>query len=79
MGFTVRLLMLIQRIWNSYCSNYRKSQKRTRDLIYKGIPPNIRTNVWPLLVGNRLQITSGLIILFWNDGNFFIYSLCRII
>lgn len=30
---------------------------RVRDLCLKGIPPTIRAKVWPLLVGNELEVS----------------------
>mmetsp|Transcript_21748 Transcript_21748/g.61126 ORF Transcript_21748/g.61126 Transcript_21748/m.61126 type:complete len:477 (+) Transcript_21748:84-1514(+) len=38
----------------------RRNEKFIRDLVFEGIPPNIRGKVWPLAVGNTLHITPQL-------------------
>ncbi|KAF6003526.1 hypothetical protein CCYA_CCYA07G2044 [Cyanidiococcus yangmingshanensis] len=38
----------------------RQKSKRLRGLILEGIPSNTRGQVWPLLVGNDMQIAPGL-------------------
>ena len=47
------------RLWNEeiipYWDDIGKSQ-RVRDLCTKGIPPNIRGKVWPIVVGNALEV-----------------------
>jgi len=51
------------RTWNREIlpnwSSLSKS-KRVKDLCSKGIPPNIRGKVWPLLAGNEIVITDEL-------------------
>jgi hypothetical protein len=46
-------------LWNEHIlpkwSELSQSPK-VRDLCSKGIPPNIRGKVWPLLIGNELQV-----------------------
>lgn len=56
-------------IWNEQIlprwSEVSQSQK-VRELCSKGIPPNIRGKVWPLLIGNDLDVcfnSSGIMIL----------------
>lgn len=34
------------------------NSSKVRELCAKGIPPNIRGKVWPLLIGNELQVWS---------------------
>ena len=50
-------------IWNKEIlpqwSIFSKS-KRVKDLCAKGIPPNIRGKVWPLLAGSEIDITEEL-------------------
>lgn len=41
-----------------------KNTKRIRELVYQGIPTNIRVKAWPLLVGNDLRITPELFEIF---------------
>ena len=36
-----------------------KNTKRVRQLIWKGIPPRTRETVWPLALGNNLNINGG--------------------
>lgn len=36
----------------------RKNSSKAYDLVYKGIPPNLRRTVWSLLIGNDLNITK---------------------
>jgi len=38
----------------------RKHQRKTQELVFKGIPPRVRTAVWPLMLGNKLQLTAEL-------------------
>eukprot|EP01103_Thecamoeba_quadrilineata_P001242 TRINITY_DN11097_c0_g1_i1.p1 TRINITY_DN11097_c0_g1~~TRINITY_DN11097_c0_g1_i1.p1 ORF type:complete len:442 (+),score=61.20 TRINITY_DN11097_c0_g1_i1:50-1375(+) len=38
----------------------KKDDQRTRDLIWQGVPPNMRGQVWPMVIGNALQITPEL-------------------
>lgn len=33
---------------------------KVRDLCHKGIPPNIRGKVWPLMIRNDLKVTQSL-------------------
>lgn len=37
--------------WDEVCQT-----SKVRELCSKGIPPNIRGKVWPLLIGNELQV-----------------------
>jgi hypothetical protein len=41
--------------WDEY-----EGSRRLRDMCAKGIPPNIRGKVWPLLIGNALNIDEQL-------------------
>lgn len=47
------------RVWNDEIiplwDDLGKSQ-RVRDLCIRGIPPNIRGKVWPILIGNALEV-----------------------
>lgn len=38
----------------------RRATKRTKELIWLGVPPRVRADVWPLLVGNKLNLTEEL-------------------
>eukprot|EP01133_Synstelium_polycarpum_P008376 gene8376-9845_t len=42
----------------------KKSTKKVRELILQGIPSHVRSKVWPLLVGNDLNITPELFSIF---------------
>ncbi|EGG23720.1 RabGAP/TBC domain-containing protein [Cavenderia fasciculata] len=42
----------------------KKSTKKVRDLIYQGIPSLARSKVWPLIIGNDLNITPELFSIF---------------
>ncbi len=46
------------RLWNEMLTYWDQlgSTSKVKDLCSKGIPPNIRGKVWPLLVGNELQV-----------------------
>nr|XP_037282697.1 TBC1 domain family member 12-like [Rhipicephalus microplus] len=51
------------RIWVSEllpCWEVARSQRRTRDLWWQGLPPSVRGRVWKLAIGNDLNITSEL-------------------
>jgi hypothetical protein len=37
----------------------KKNDKRTKELLWQGVPPNMRCLVWPLAMSNNLQITKG--------------------
>lgn len=39
---------------------FRKDNRKTRDLWWKGLPPSVRGRVWKLAVGNDLNITQEL-------------------
>lgn len=43
--------------WGKVCTS-----KQVQDLCSKGIPPSIREKVWPLLIGNSLQVNSKIYI-----------------
>jgi hypothetical protein len=51
------------RLWNEMLSYWDQlgSSSKVRELCSKGIPPNIRGKVWPLLCGNELQVTIHFI------------------
>lgn len=36
------------------------TSRKVRDLCWQGIPPSLRKDVWPLLIGNRLSISPEL-------------------
>ena len=38
----------------------KKDTKSTRTMVYLGIPPAVRGKVWPVMIGNQLQITQEL-------------------
>ena len=40
--------------------NAKKDTKSTRTMVYLGIPPAVRGKVWPVMIGNQLQITPEL-------------------
>ncbi|EGC36346.1 hypothetical protein DICPUDRAFT_47207 [Dictyostelium purpureum] len=42
----------------------RKGTKKLRDLVLQGIPSLVRSKVWPLLIGNDLNITPELFSIF---------------
>lgn len=47
-------------VWNEHILpkwNDISSSIKVRELCHKGIPPNIRGKVWPLLIKNDLQVT----------------------
>lgn len=35
-----------------------RDSSRVKDLCYKGVPPNIRGQVWPLMIDNKLELSS---------------------
>lgn len=50
-------------VWASDILPHWEKKKRTKivyDLIMQGIPPFVRTKVWPLLLGNDVNITKDL-------------------
>lgn len=43
--------------WSSIASKTDKErEKKTHELCWRGIPPNIREIAWPLLIGNHLEV-----------------------
>lgn len=46
------------RLWNEMLTYWDQlgHSSKVRELCSKGIPPNIRGKVWPLLAGNDLQV-----------------------
>ncbi|XP_037576476.2 TBC1 domain family member 12-like [Dermacentor silvarum] len=42
------------------CWEVARSQRRTRDLWWQGLPPSVRGRVWKLAIGNELNITPEL-------------------
>eukprot|EP01102_Stenamoeba_stenopodia_P011299 TRINITY_DN3458_c0_g1_i2.p1 TRINITY_DN3458_c0_g1~~TRINITY_DN3458_c0_g1_i2.p1 ORF type:complete len:481 (-),score=78.86 TRINITY_DN3458_c0_g1_i2:55-1497(-) len=46
----------------------KKNDKRTRELLWQGVPPNMRSLVWPLAVSNNLQITRDLFDICGSQG-----------
>lgn len=46
--------------WNEHLSNFALNSK-TLKLINSGIPASLRTRAWPILIGNRLNITPQLV------------------
>jgi hypothetical protein len=52
-------------LWNEQILpkwNELSQSPKVRDLCSKGIPPNIRGKVWPLLIGNELQVFVKLLV-----------------
>ncbi|KYQ91551.1 RabGAP/TBC domain-containing protein [Tieghemostelium lacteum] len=55
------------KVWNEdIIPNWdkRKDSKKVRDLVFQGIPSLVRSKVWPLLIGNDLNITPELFTIF---------------
>ena len=53
----------LQLIWlNDVIPNWSqvKHSSRVREMCWMGIPPKVRTKVWPLVIGNFLNITTEL-------------------
>lgn len=51
------------RVWNEdILPNWNELiySNKVKELCYKGIPPNIRGKVWPLLIGNDLEVSKKL-------------------
>ena len=56
-------IVAAREVWASEILPHWKKKKRTKqvyDLVMQGIPPFVRTKVWPLLLGNDLNITKDL-------------------
>ncbi|CAG5120899.1 unnamed protein product, partial [Candidula unifasciata] len=56
-------MMAAARVWDSEilpCWESMKMAKKTRDLWWMGLPPNVRGRVWQLAIGNDLNITHAL-------------------
>lgn len=54
--------------WSS--TNYNPSHSKVKDLCRKGVPSNMREKVWPLLIGNELQVS--VCIMTYQCSNWFI-------
>jgi len=59
----------LKAIWNEeILPNWEKflkhHPKRLKELVFQGIPPNVRVKAWPLLIGNELRITPELFEIF---------------
>jgi hypothetical protein len=48
------------RLWNELLMYWEQVGRcaKVEELCLKGIPPNIRGKVWPLLVGNELEVSG---------------------
>ncbi|BFY97913.1 hypothetical protein BsWGS_00953 [Bradybaena similaris] len=56
-------MMAAARVWDSEILpswESMKGAKKTRDLWWMGLPPNVRGRVWQLAIGNDLNITHAL-------------------
>lgn len=56
-------IMLARTTWTHDILPHWEKKKRTKpvhDLVLQGIPPGVRTRVWPMLVGNDLHINKDL-------------------
>lgn len=55
------------KIWSTeILPHWEASRKlrKTRDLWWQGLPPSVRGQVWRLAIGNDLNVTRNLIVLF---------------
>ena len=56
-------MLRLERIWLSQILpelSSRRNEPETRELCMQGIPPHVRGQVWPRLIGNQLKITPEL-------------------
>jgi hypothetical protein len=56
-------------------TSIRKGTRRISDLVWQGVPPSVRGQVWMLELSNNLQITAGKSSPFY-DRIYYCYCYC---
>lgn len=46
----------------------RKKEKRTQELWWQGVPPNVRPKLWPVAIGNTLHVTKDLFVIMMKQA-----------